>query len=225
MKGKNLVMIVVVVGLMGLSTSGQTIYSANSESFENNVKTQGFSNTTNIEIYSGLVYGLRSITGYQINKHFFIGIGIGINKQKPIAIWHDMLPFQDSSYYTLIDMPIYFDLRYEIRKHKHSFFAYIDIGDAILLSPKSYSESQSFNGYETNTDTYSSGLMYDFGVGYKLFLSPRTAIMICLEANYIGINHNVTLYEWNLNWQPYPNISNSGETIGSYPALGIGFCF
>lgn len=199
----------------------------------NFIKESGFTDITEAEFCSYIHYGFRTINGYQINRHFFLGLGLGINKQT-YTIWHTHFL---NLYYTYYDMniaPIYIDFRYDLRRYSHSFFAFADLGYSKLLStnptPGYYSYLASSNpisyAVSIDQDTYSGGLMYGFGIGYKYYISPNTSLMICLSANILGIIHNNTLIEYTtgVNAVNYPNITYN-ETIGDYPALCIGFTF
>jgi hypothetical protein len=216
-------------------TIAQNFGNRNMDGNDTLIKKFGFKNITvaEIELAKYSHYGFRTINGYQLNKHYFLGLGVGINSQT-YTFFHSHFFKTYYSNYDMKILPIYIDFRYDIRKHWHSFFAYFDLGYSKLLTANPGSHSQSYMSSSNpityavsiDQDTYSGGFMYGYGFGYRYFLSPKQSLIVCLSCNIMGIIHNNTLTEYTtgVNGQHYPDIDET-EKIGNYLALCIGFTF
>jgi hypothetical protein len=238
----------------------------NNSSNNDEYKTTGFTNITELEGGLGgnaggggnsvIGFGLRTINGFQINEHFSLGLGIGINYQ-PSIIRPDIILNASSVYYpsyiennynytyNLLSLPIFVDFRYYYTANKHAFFAYANIGYALLLSSSNESSSSSYTNtnYDpltgsdyvmnvSNSDSYSGGLMYGFGLGYKLFISQNTAWIISIGLNITNITNNYS-YSFNnyytgldaLTTNPNMYTTNDSQKFGSYYSIRTGFAF
>jgi hypothetical protein len=215
---------IVAMLIISIGTTAQTQNNSNNNSVSD-YKESGFTNISEIEFglgSGGSGFGLRTINGYQFNKHFFIGLGIGFNYQPNIPISPENILFAQGFNYNLKDLPVFIDVRYSILENEHSFFGYLDFGYSILLSSYSnatISQPDSINNYYDNYK-FSGGLMYAFGIGYKLFLSHNFAWTISIGYNYTGTKATDNYYNYG-----YINSSPSTYRIGDYFVLRIGFAF
>lgn len=181
----------------------------------------------------GLGFVITTVNGYQINKHFSIGLGIGYSYQPNL----EGTGFKDIGHgkYKLMTIPVFVDLRYNLTRKKHAFFTYIDLGRSFLLSPSStysnnyYQMSQANNNiFEIDEvdDGFASLMMYGIGLGYKFYLSHNMAWTISFGNDHLGIRDIIWYYTYYINNQHSTSSSSSTFTyIGNYFAIRTGFIF
>lgn len=104
-------------------------------------------------------FGFRNVTGYQVNEHLNVGLGLGIDKYKSATL-----------------LPVTFDARGVILKGRTSPVFNINIGYSFALNDKVISPYNYYyenaNGLIVNPSlgirTYiSKGIAFIFNVGYK----------------------------------------------------------
>ena len=105
-----------------------------------------------LEGESGPSWHIQTVNGVYL-KTWFAGLGVGLD------------------YYTMRTIPVFFDIRKEILNKRRTPYLYADAG--IHFDWLKSKEKPWFGSSE-----YNRGFYYDAGVGYKLGLGKRDAILV-----------------------------------------------
>ncbi|WP_113639594.1 hypothetical protein [Nubsella zeaxanthinifaciens] len=102
-------------------------------------------------IYDGAyAISLRNINGWFVTNKLSVGLGVGLEnytRKSSSAIYDNT--FQ-----------IFLDARYYLKNKVNTFFAYADVGSSVAIS-----------------DVIEKGPMFNLGLGYKLKMTKRTALV------------------------------------------------
>jgi hypothetical protein len=112
-----------------------------------------------LEGQTGSAFQLQTINGVQY-KSWFAGAGVGLD------------------FYRYRTIPLFADLRKEFGHGANKFFLYADLGIGF-----SWVTDNEKMAYVTN-DHFSNGFYDDFGVGYKISMGKRNAMLISLGYSY-----------------------------------------
>lgn len=126
---------------------------------------------------------LQTINGINY-KTFSFGAGAGID------------------YYYFKTVPLFVDVRKDIFSRKTTPFAYFDLG-ASLPWDRHKSES------EWQQSSYSNGIFYDFGLGYKWTFKGRLALNFSFGYSQKQIKETEETNFWP--WMDFPTLRPTGE--------------
>ena len=171
-------------------------------------KQRGFTNISEIDIADGKVtvenygttnqfsIGLQTINGYQFNRYWSIGIGIGFVGYYQYTIPNEM--WKGTSFMT----PLFVDIRVNMEDRPFSPFFSLDGGYTFSFI----------------TSDFSGGPYINPNVGIKFFISPKTAINLSFGYRY----HENTFNMWHFSY--YSRHIKLNETLNLL-SLKFGFTF
>jgi hypothetical protein len=107
-------------------------------------------NTIKVVYDGAYALSLRNINGVFLTNKIALGIGVGLENYT----------HKSDSYNWDNTFQVFFDTRYYFRNEEQTFFAYGDIGSSISIS-----------------DNIEKGSMVNLGLGYKVKLSKKTALL------------------------------------------------
>jgi hypothetical protein len=169
-------------------------------------KTKGFFNLSSLALLFGEgrdgyvpVPSLTMVNGYQFNKHFFGGLGIGFE------------------YYDFGVLPLFLDAKYKFTSKGFSPFLSIKVGGSIPL--QRYME-QNWEGEQNKTY---GGVLFSPEIGIMLPVGQNDAFLISVGYHYQQLSYNSPTYYWYL-----PEQSHSTRRVfTNYNriSLRVGFLF
>lgn len=142
-----------------------------------------------LEGQAGSSFQLQTVNGVQY-KSWFAGVGVGLD------------------FYRYRTIPLFADLRKEFGNGANKIFLYADLG--VSFSWVTDDEKMSY----MPDDHFSNGFYDDFGVGYKMSVGKRNALLMSLGYSYKKIveTYNDGVY---FDYPPAGGYNNS-EQIDSY---------
>ena len=109
---------------------------------------------------------VKNINGIFVNANLSLGIGIGLDA-------YSFKNGNSDAYREFTTMPIFGDVRYYLKNKANAFFAYGDLGSSVAIS-----------------DSFSRGLLYNLGIGYKFKVIPHLGMTASACYNFQAINDN-----------------------------------
>lgn len=144
-------------------------------------KTKGFFNLSSLALLFGEgrdgyvpVPSLTMVNGYQFNKHFFTGFGIGYE------------------YYDFGVLPLFLDVKYKFHSYGFTPFLSIKVGGSIPL--QHYME-ENWGGEQNNTY---GGVLFAPEMGVMMPVGQNDAFLISVGYHYQQLSYDSPTYYWYL---------------------------
>jgi hypothetical protein len=176
---------------------------------------------------------INIINGYQFNPYVFLGMGVGLDMYYNMLSNDDLITYNNAPNSRLSDyfLPTYIDVRYYVRgASRTTFYVYLDLGYSTYLGGKANDNPDytSTNSYTYNSNIYNNGTYNNFkptsggtficpGVGFKVFLTKKFAMVSDLGVKIQNFEA--------LEYSSYSGTNTRTNLMSAAPMINFGIAF